>query len=619
MSDNQFYIDYNLIPDSDLLEYPLQEEMIEFNRDKILAASVDIILGNDESEYSPFSPLSIFYHSDWYDKPVEIYNSRYGLYTFKGRIKNITEDSKRKTVTVRGTNFVRDMADSILNWSSTAELTPAELILTILTDHVGIDEEYINQGSFLNVINVQDADSIYADLNYSTEDNISCLAVIEELCRITNCHLYTINNIIYLWSWEEYSGALGTRIIPKDIDPGSFSTTFVDKVVNAYKIAYKNGASVAYKTTDYPTSLTASIAKFGTRTFSVPNENIESTTATDFKILLQSAAAAQWCGNRQIDRYADLTQTFQLTLDGDLSFLHLNDQVDLDFGNFHMEPGRITAIKPDRSRNQIEIDGEFLNLPVNVVTRDEEPPISPELIAAMPGRKKVLLKWTANQETDLAGYYIYLSATKGMWYQELCHLGRSPIEIKNPAISADGYCYVEIRELHPGTIYYFKISAFDTSYNEGQASNILCAVPPLDVDNLGNWLYLDGNEFSSIYLDSSNPREGEAPDGFAVFDEAIFDTDVFAPAGIWESPVYFSPTGWERIYWKGYTEGEGIYCQIKTSDDNVTWTSWGSEIDAIVSSSLAIGGYKYFQIRFLFYSNDWSDTDWVYITNMEVT
>ncbi len=613
----QVYIDYNRIPDSDIIEYPLQEETIEFNRDKLIASTVDIVLGNDENEYSPFSPLSIFYHSDWYNKPVELYDSDNGIYTFKGRIKDIVIDDKRKTVTVKAANFVRDLSDSVLSYVNTDQITPAELILNIIQDHVEIDPDYINQGSFLNVINVQDAASVYADLNYSTEDNITCLSVIEELCRITGCHVFTINNIIYIWSWEEYSGALGTRIQAKDIEPASFSSQFADSVVNAYKIAYKNGASVAYKTTDYPTSLTASIAKFGTRTFNVPNENIESTTATDFKILLQTAAAAQWCGNRQVDRYSDMTQKFSLVLDDAFSFLHLNDQMDLDFGDFTREPVRITRLQPNRGQKQIAVEGEFLNLPVNRVTRDEEAPIAPQLVAALPGRKKVLLKWTANQEADLVGYYIYLTATRGMWYQEICHLGKSPIEIKNPSISSDGYCYAEIRELSPGTVYYFRVSAFDSSYNEGEPSNVLVAVP-LHIDNAANWVNVDGNEFDAIELDAANSREGTAPAGFAVFDDAEFDVDVFAPSGIWESPVYYHPSGYDFIRWKGITDGDGIDYQLRISDDGSTWTSWGTAASAVGSMSVAVGA-KYFQIRFLFNADSWADSDWLYIQNLEAS
>ena len=603
----QVYIDYVLIPDDHIIAYPVSEEQIEFNRDKLCAATMELELINIDQYYSKWAPVSILYGSDYYNKPCQVYDTELGIYTWQGRIKAVVSDDRNKTVTVKSSNFVRDMVDTVLEYVSSAAVTPAERIHYILATVLEIDSSFIQYGGFADAIAIQDAASVYCDMNYDKEANVTCLTAIEELLRITSCHLYTIDNIIRFWQWRAWAGQVGTII--KSRRTQNFTSEPDDGgVVNDYSIAYKSGASVAYQATDYPTSLTASRAKFGTRSFLVPDEEVDSTTPEDFRILLQSAAAAQWCGNLKISRNSDMIETFRVQVDYDYGWLHVNDQVDLNEEGLVNEPGRVTAVELDRDNRTLEIQGEFLNLPVNRYSRDTLPPNPVILVSVFPsGRGKVFLKWSASLETDHVGYYVYFTATPGMWEQEYSHLGRSPVEVKNPSATYDGYVGVELRELLPGVRYYFKVTSFDTRYNESEDSNVLSAVSPAENFNAYR---VTGVLYSVVSLDITNPRRGTVPDRFTTFT----DLDSAGPydpltAGI-ESPVLRTMAG-VLLVWRSF--GDVVF-QSRVSDDGITWGDWVEELSSVQNKIIPAG---YYQFAFIFRSPFYTAVDDVQLITLE--
>lgn len=600
------YIDYNLIPDAHIIAYPVSEERIEFNRSKIIAATMDLQLINIDRQYSKWVPRSIFYGSDYYNKPCQVYDTELGIYTWQGRIKEVVTDDKSRTVTVKSANFVRDMIDTVLVYSSSDETTPAEHIHYILSEILEIDSSFIRAGGFADGIAIQDAAGVYCDMNYSKEDNVTCLTAIEELLRITTSHLFTINNIIHFWQWRAWAGQVGT--ILKGRSTQGFSSWPEDAVVNDYRIAYKSGASVAFQDTDYPSSLTASRNKYGTRSFLVPDEKVDSTTPEDFRILLQSAAAAQWCGNLKVSRYYEMTEKFSLQVDYNYSWLHVNDQVDLNEEGLVNEPARITDVKLARDTRTLEIEGEFLNLPINRYSRDTTPPDPVVLAAALPaGRGKIYLKWSASLEDDHAGYYVYFTATPGMWEQEYCHLGRSPIEIKNPAATSDGYVGAEIRELLPGVRYYFKVTSFDARYNESLSSNMLAAVAPYENYNAYR---VTGVLYSDLTLSLANPRRGTVPERFTVFADLDDPGPYDAITASIESPVLRSDDG-VVLVWR--SSGD-VVLQYRTSVDSVTWSDWTEEDEDTRHATLPAG---YYQFAFVFRSAHYSADDSVQLITLE--
>ncbi len=97
---------------------------------------------------------------------------------------------------------------------------------------------------------------------------------------------------------------------------------------------------------------------------------------------------------------------------------------------------------------------------------DLTPPADPTGLAAVPGNTIVNLNWIANGEGDLAGYNIYRSTT-------------SPVPLTSPingGTPVAGTNYLD-NGLTNGQIYYYVITAVDTSDNESGASNEVNATP----------------------------------------------------------------------------------------------------------------------------------------------
>jgi fibronectin type 3 domain-containing protein len=97
---------------------------------------------------------------------------------------------------------------------------------------------------------------------------------------------------------------------------------------------------------------------------------------------------------------------------------------------------------------------------------DTTPPGAPTGLTATPGNTTVSLNWTANLESDLSGYNIYRTTT-------------SPVALTSPInggtlVTANTY---NDTSLINGQIYYYAITAVDTSLNESAGSSEANATP----------------------------------------------------------------------------------------------------------------------------------------------
>ncbi|TKB68051.1 MAG: fibronectin type III domain-containing protein [Nitrospira sp.] len=88
-----------------------------------------------------------------------------------------------------------------------------------------------------------------------------------------------------------------------------------------------------------------------------------------------------------------------------------------------------------------------------------------ESAPAATATSSALFEWDANTETDLAGYKIYKGVASGQF--------GAPIATLPP--SATSY---EAAGLQNGAPYFFVVTAFDTSGNEGPLSNELSVTIP---------------------------------------------------------------------------------------------------------------------------------------------
>ena len=96
-------------------------------------------------------------------------------------------------------------------------------------------------------------------------------------------------------------------------------------------------------------------------------------------------------------------------------------------------------------------------------TLDTTAPAAPSGLSATPtGNAKMSLSWSANSESDLAGYNVYRSTSSGGTYSK----------INSSTITTTSY---EDSGLSSATTYYYKIKAVDTADNESEYSDVASA------------------------------------------------------------------------------------------------------------------------------------------------
>ena len=596
--------------------YPKSEKSFQFNDNDIIAATMNIVLDNtDPSVFSDLYTTGLFFGTDWYNQPVTIFDDELEIYTWTGRIKDIKENWNNKTVTVTSTNYFRDLADTVCNYTSTSSTTPAEHVYEILTDSdmLALTDDDIDYDGFQNAINIQSdaANTAYVDVRFTKKKNKKCLSVIKALCDIAHMHIYTDeNNKIALYQWEAWNGILGFNVKEKDTISKTYKHWYDSKNIYNDVIVY-HGAAIG---TPYTTSDTTSKTTYGTKQWIKPDKNIDSLTGSNNNILYQNLKGATWAGDLTLTRFADPKKRFKLKLKDAYKFIDLADQLDLSFDPLVREPARVTKVMYDRNKQNVAIEGEYLNTPKSYYVRDTDPPVSPELVSLFPGDGFITAKWSLSTETDAVGYYAYLTATKGEWESEYCNLGRSPINIKNQSESPDLFAVQTFYELNNGTEYFLKVTAYDTSLNESTDSNILDAIP-YDNGDLESFYMMQGDPYQAgLTLDVTNTLGGLPISGTLTYDDGTYDDSVYTYCANYDSIRHYNPDGWSTLSWKANGDTNDIRYQVRYSSDGSTWESWSSVTDAIGNKEIVLDSdYTFFQYRFIFYSDLWGDSDKVWV------
>jgi len=603
---------YQELPAADIVQKGQSDEAIEFNGQQLIASQIEIVLDNsDPTKYDDRYAGSLFYGIAWYNQPLIGYDEERAVYTFVGRIKDVQVDDSQKVVVVKGTNYLRDAADTVCVYSASG-ITVAEACREILEDPdlVNIAETYLNLGSFQRGIEWHTDKDMTVDITLTADSNKNCLAVISELCRMGHASIIPIDNILTFWYWEAYAGELGETVRDYHVLPKTYKHNFDDgNIYNSASIKYKSGASVATATDEDASS----IANYGTRLFSVPDDSPGDTLA-DYPIIIDNAAGAAWCAETALDRWANLRKLFQLSITEDLYHVPLGGQIDLDFPPYSREPGRVLRKKPQRDRRYIALECEFLNLPVERYARDTTPPDPVEIVMAFSDSAgAVTLKFTASQETDHYGYYIYFTQSSGEWLSAVCAQGVSYLEVINPTLGDDGYLTYTLTGLSLNTMYYFKIESIDTSYNRSEESNVAaCFVAGEDA----NLYMLTGGLLAGLTLDYTNGEEGTVPTEYLTYAD-IAGTFSGAITACYESHVMRSRAGFEAVTWTAGGDPGDVMYSYRTSDDRITWSAWSADADAVGNKSVALAGAKYVQIRFIFLSPSWGDSDYVKVNELQ--
>lgn len=130
-----------------------------------------------------------------------------------------------------------------------------------------------------------------------------------------------------------------------------------------------------------------------------------------------------------------------------------------------LQPSRYLKVEFALSTQDVTTTPRVSNFSVtySVAGGDTTPPAAPQGLWTSPGDGQVTLAWNANGEPDLAGYNVYLSA-------DGANYGKS----NGAPVVGTGYA---VTGLTNGTVYYFKVTALDTSGNESPASQPVTGTP----------------------------------------------------------------------------------------------------------------------------------------------
>ncbi|MBN2783725.1 MAG: RICIN domain-containing protein, partial [Pontiellaceae bacterium] len=145
-------------------------------------------------------------------------------------------------------------------------------------------------------------------------------------------------------------------------------------------------------------------------------------------------------------------------------------------------------------------------LPVEVGSADAAPPSAPVGLSAVDGDGKVRLEWSANSETDLAGYSVARASSSGGPYQVI-------------ASGVSGSAFTDIT-VDNGSIYYYVVTAVDAALNESGRSVEVTGVPDA-IPELTAFYDLDGN-----MLDGSGNNHHAGSYGFPVYESGAIGRSV---------------------------------------------------------------------------------------------
>lgn len=208
---------------------------------------------------------------------------------------------------------------------------------------------------------------------------------------------------------------------------------------------------------------------------------------------------------------------------------------------------RVTSV--DAEGNESPATKEVRAVPQAVV--DSEAPATPSGLKGTPGKDHVKLLWSANTESDLAGYRVYINGTL---------YGTAPADQKSMNVSP----------LELNREYSFEVTAIDQVGNESEPTKPLVTGPSENVPtpnllitelipNTDNYAGYDAFEYFELYNNSPDPIDLKGY-RFASYnwDEEIGDTHIVEPwdtVVIWTRNASINPISLEAFnynYFYGY-------------------------------------------------------------------
>ncbi len=353
----EYYINDIRIPESDLLREPVIND--EFIYDSNMAAStMELILDNtDPTKYDDRYTTSIFYGLDFYGKEVLIIDIESEYVKWRGTISGLEVDAKQ--VKVKSDNAVMRLAQTVCVYSSNTDKTAVEIMYDIAVSVAGIPEEQILLAVYNAAKTIQEANQVFFNVEYTLEDNVKCLHVINELRRITQCEPISHQNTIEFRQWQPWTGEEGIDIDDSWLEVGKYKHwTDREAILNSYNIKYLDGSAIG----EVSGSDASSVSKFGSKPFLVPTSD-QGTVPAGFKILSRNATGATWCGSLALQRYKSLKKFCSISFLQDPGKTILDEIINLTTGPLNREPCLVTGYVYQNSLHQVT--AQFLNLIVD--------------------------------------------------------------------------------------------------------------------------------------------------------------------------------------------------------------------------------------------------------------
>ena len=201
-------------------------------------------------------------------------------------------------------------------------------------------------------------------------------------------------------------------------------------------------------------------------------------------------------------------------------------------------------------------------------------PAAPENLWALAGNGAVSLDWDDNNEPDFEGYNLYRSTTSGSGYTKL-----------NSLLLTDSNYINDI--VVNGTMYYYVVTALDTSENESGNSAEACAVPSADGNSITIQEYAIG--FCNVDGDIENEYSGYTGSGYANTENALgngIDWRIIAPHNDTYTCTWRFANGSSNRPAKLLINGLEEVSSINFPSTGA-WTNW-SEVSVDVSLSAGI-------------------------------
>ncbi|PKL35877.1 MAG: hypothetical protein CVV44_20385 [Spirochaetae bacterium HGW-Spirochaetae-1] len=593
----------HVIPESDVIKVQRRDsETISFNFTNMISATMSVILDNAEHKYDDDYEGTLFY-SGWYDATLLISDELDDV-IWRGRIKNI-EKSTNAQLVVKSANFIKEIvdADCSISYGVETDITPAKIIYYLLTSIVNIPEEFLKLKTFEDADDIQTENSCFVEIKYSEESTKKCGSIIKELCRLTSSYLYIENDIIRYHQDRLYTGVLGEHVRESDIREAGYKTEYyTDDISNNYYIAYKNVTAVAYANPgtieDY---IQESRDAYGSKTFRVPDDDMDSALAADFRILLKTQAGAAWCGSCKIERNHQFLQLATIELNGEKQYIPLNSQIDLTYNSFSREPLRVIEKKPDKDNNRVTMKCLFLNKPYRFIDRDITPPVPVEIVkACFLDEDTVRIWFFPSVSSDATRYELEIGEHEG-FYDEITSQGLSPV-ILDPEEDVILY-YADISGLVKNQ-YYMRIICYDNKMNESLPSNVFSVLRVEDAEDYESRYRIDGDVFLGVSSLLNRQTGDVLPEEFVRYDDVNYSDGVYGYHSVYYSRPFGSAKGFDTLKFKaGTLYLQKVYIQYRELLNGV-FQAWSGVFSSDNIIMVKCNGERRIQLRYLIGGND---------------